>query len=136
MESINKILKLIIISVFALILTIILASHIGIIWSSIIIFSLFFIIYFLNKKYIIKNNTDIIKLNKNNIIIPIILFFIAFTIRIILVNLLKISPQSDFALLINASKQLSNRKKYIEYILLFLMLGISDWICIIPNFNY
>lgn len=135
MEKLNKILKYIIVGIITLILTIIIASYIGIITSIIMVLALFIFLYFLNNKYDIQISQENYS-KKFNIILAIILFIIAFTIRILLVKLLQISPESDFALLIDASKQLALRKKYIKYFLLFFVLGIPNRFCFISNSYY
>ena len=135
MEKLYKILKYIIVGITTLILTIIIASYIGIITSIIMVLTLFIFLYFLNKKYDIQISQENYS-KKINIILAIILFIIAFTIRILLVKLLQISPESDFAVLIDASKQLALRKKYIKYFLLFFVLGISNRFCFISSSYY
>ena len=82
MEKLNKILKYIIVGITTLILTIIIASYIGIITSIIMVLTLFIFLYLLYKKYDIQiSQKDYSK--KFNIILAIILFIIAFTIRIL-----------------------------------------------------
>lgn len=108
MEKINKILKYIIVGVLIFILSIIIASYIGIFSTTLILLILFIILYFLNKKH------EIIIRHENcpkfNIILAVTLFMVAFTIRICLVKILQIVPESDFSLIINASSQLALRK--------------------------
>lgn len=109
----NKVLKYLIIIITILILIIIIATYSGII-NAIIIFSIIFLLlYLINKKYHIEISENISS-KKTNIIISMVLFFIAFIIRIFLLKILKIVPVSDFDTLLNASKQLSNRNKYIK----------------------
>lgn len=108
MEKINKILKYIIVGVLIFILIIIIASYIGISTTILIFLILFIISYFLNKKYEIATRHD--NCSKFNIVLAVILFIVAFTIRICLVKLLQIVPESDFALLIDASSQLALRE--------------------------
>lgn len=108
MEKLNNIIKAIIVGVMAIISLIIITVHVGIIASISIILILLILIYVLNKKHNIKA-VEKQPSKKANILLAIILFIAALTIRILLVKLLQISPESDFALLIDASKNLSVR---------------------------
>ncbi len=108
MEKLNNIIKVMIVGIMAIVSIIIITVHIGIIPSISTIFILFVLLYILNKKHDIKA-IEKQSSKKINIVLAVILFITALTIRILLVKLLQISPESDFALLINASKNLAVR---------------------------
>lgn len=136
MEKLSNIIRIIIIGIMAIISTIIITIYIGIIASIAIIFLLFILLYLLNKKYDIELPEEKSSSKKVNIILAIILFLTALTVRLLLVKLLKISPESDFALLIDASKNLAARQQYIKYFTLLFMLGLPNWVRFISNCYY
>ncbi len=108
MEKIDKLLQYTIIAITILITIIIITTYIGIINSILLTFLIFILLYLFNKKIndisIPSRKNDSIK---SNIILSIILFVFSFAIRIFLLKLLDIMPESDFALLFKSSKQLS-----------------------------
>lgn len=109
MEKLNSFIKIMIIAIMAVISLIITTTYLGIIASLVLVSLLFIFLYILNKKYDMKL-TEKQNSRKINIVLAIILFILSFAIRILLVKLLQISPESDFALLINASKELASRQ--------------------------
>lgn len=109
MEKLNSLLKFIIIGLSFIILIIIISSYKNAA-CFILMPLLFVLLYTLNKQCGINSSAQKDSSKKINIILAILLFVIALVIRLVLVKLLDISPESDFALLINASSQLAKRK--------------------------
>lgn len=108
MEKLDNFIKIMVIGLMTIISIIIITIHIGIIASISTIFILFILLYILNKRHDIKP-IEKQSSKKVNIVLAVILFVTALTIRVVLAKILQILPESDFALLIDASRKLAAR---------------------------